>query len=69
MTVIGTFISTLAKKAGIDESDKGLIDVLSNADLSKIKIPDDLANKLNEGLLSIEAAVDNHPAPKKLFII
>lgn len=61
MSNISSLINQLAKKAGIDVSDKALIDLLSNAELSKIAVPEGLTQKLDEGLLSIEAAVDNHP--------
>ena len=61
MSNISSLINQLAKKAGIDVSDKALIDLLSNAELSKIAVPEGITQKLDEGLLSIEAAVDNHP--------
>lgn len=58
---IGQLIQHLASKAGIQVDDKNLVNILSNADLTKIPIHSDLVKLLDENLLSIEAATDNHP--------
>ncbi|MBX7227835.1 MAG: hypothetical protein K1X55_17500 [Chitinophagales bacterium] len=59
---LGQLIQALAEKAGIDKiTDQNLINVLSNAELSKISVHSDLVKALNENLLSVDAAADNHP--------
>lgn len=60
MGTFGQFITSLAAKAGVSSDHKGLIDILSNAELAKITVPEDLENSLNEGLtLTIESAKNN----------
>ena len=58
---LGDLFNNLAKKAGVSSSDQNLINVLSNAELSKINVHSDLSNALDNNLLSIEVAKDNHP--------
>ena len=58
---IGQLIQHLATKAGILADDKNLINILSNSELSKVTIHSDFVKSLDENLLSIEAAKDNHP--------
>lgn len=58
---IGQLIQHLFIKAGGDVNDKNLVNILSNAELSKVTIHSDLVKALDENLLSVEAATDNHP--------
>lgn len=58
---IGQFLQHFATKAGIDVNDKNLISLLSNAELTKVPVHSDLVKALDENLLSIDAATDNHP--------
>jgi vacuolar-type H+-ATPase subunit I/STV1 len=56
----GTLLSDLAKKAGVDTTQKEFVDLLSH----DIDIPDTVADKMNKGLLNIDAA-KNNPDVKK----
>lgn len=58
---LGQLIQHLATKAGIDTNDKNLINLLSNSELTKITLHSDFVKSLDESLLSVEAATDNHP--------
>ncbi len=58
---LGQFINHLATKAGITSDDQHLKDILSNAELTKVTIHSDLVKALDENLLSVDAATDNHP--------
>lgn len=58
---LGQLIQHFATKAGIASDDKNLINLLSNAELTKIPLHSDLVKSLDENLLSLEAATDNHP--------
>ena len=59
---LGQLLQHLATKAGIDAADKNLVSVLSNADLTKITLHSDLVKGIDENLISLDAAMDNHPA-------
>jgi hypothetical protein len=56
----GTLLSDLAKKAGVDTTQKEFVDLLS----TDIEIPDAIAGAINKGLLNIDAA-KNNPEVKK----
>ncbi len=58
---LGQLLRHLATKAGIQATDPNLVNILSNADLTKITLHSDLIKALDENLLSVDAAVDNHP--------
>lgn len=64
---IGELINNFAKKAGIAEDNPELKNVLSNEALATIEIPDELNGTLDRGLLSIDAAKNNHPDIKKKY--
>lgn len=64
---IGQLIEHLAKKAGIDSADPNLINILSNAELSKVAVHSDLASGIDNALLSLSQATDNHPAIKSKY--
>ncbi|MBK7882499.1 MAG: hypothetical protein IPJ81_00655 [Chitinophagaceae bacterium] len=58
---LGQLINHLATKAGIPFDDQHLKDILSNAELTKVTLHSDLVKALDENLLSVDAAGDNHP--------
>lgn len=58
---IGQLIQHLATKSGIDPNDKNLINLLSNSELTKQPVHSDFVKAIDENLLSIDAATDNHP--------
>lgn len=66
---IGDFINELAQKAGIPKDNEHLTAFLSSdADLfNKIKVPDELVSSLDNSLLSLEVAKNNHPAIKNHY--
>jgi len=64
---IGEFINDLTQKAGIPADDADLKSLLASPELANIKVPDTLATAIDSGLLSIEAAKNNHPDIKKKY--
>lgn len=64
---IGQLVEHLAKKAGIDSADPNLINILSNAELSKVPVHSDIATGIDNNLLSLSQATDNHPAIKSKY--
>lgn len=58
---VGDLIVAFAEKAGIDKNDKHLIDILSSAELSKVPIHSELTQAMDEKLINIDVAKDNHP--------
>lgn len=67
METIAQFIGRLANKAGIAQDDPNLVNILSNADISKVTIPAELTTGIDNNLLSLSQATDNHPAVKKVY--
>lgn len=67
MENVAQFIQRLAKKAGIAENDQNLINILSNADLTKVTLPVELVTQVDNNLLSLSQALDNHPDIKKQY--
>lgn len=53
------FITTLTQKSGVDPNNDGLKNFLLNADLGKIEMPDEVVNKVNTSLLTMDAAKNN----------
>jgi hypothetical protein len=58
---LGQLLQHLATKSGVLANDPNLINVLSNAELTKITLHSDLVRQIDENLLSIDVAKDNHP--------
>jgi hypothetical protein len=58
---LGQLINHLATKAGLKSDDPNLVNILSNSELSKIKVHSELVSAIDENLLHIEAALDSHP--------
>lgn len=56
---LGTYFNELAKKAGLPSDNKALKDFLSTAELATINIPDELTDKMDEGLHNIDSAAAN----------
>lgn len=55
---LGDLLNTLAAKIGL-QNDPNLIDLLSSADLARQEINDDLARRLDTGLMSLDGAKNN----------
>ena len=64
---IGELLNTLAIKAGIKADDPKLISLLSANGLRDIQVPDDLATQIDNSLLTVAAATNNHPAIKNVY--
>jgi len=60
----GQFIQHLADKAAIKADDQNLINILSNAELTKVQVPEALFAQIDNKLLSIDDAKNNHPLVK-----
>lgn len=58
---VGDLLVAFAEKAGIDKNDKHLIDILSNAELTKVPIHSELTQAMDEKLINVDVAKDNHP--------
>ena len=67
MPTIGEVFNELAIKAGISQDDENLKGLLSAPELAKIEAPAELVESMSKGLLSIEAAKNNHPDIKKKY--
>jgi len=64
---IGEVINSLAIKAGIATDDAKLKSLLAAPELATITIDESLVTALDNGLLSIDAAKNNHPDIKKKY--
>lgn len=67
MPVLGEFINSLAQKAGIQADNDDLKALLSSPELATINVADTLVTAVDNGLLSIDAAKNNHPDIKKKY--
>lgn len=55
---LGDFLNTMAAKVGV-QNDPNFVAILSNAALATAEINDEIANRLNTGLMSFEGAKNN----------
>ncbi len=60
-TIAGEIFNTLFQKAGLPADHAAVKAFLASAELANIQVPDELVTALDSGLLSIEAAKNNHP--------
>jgi hypothetical protein len=65
--LIGELLNNLAQKAGVKSDSEDLKSLLASPELANIKVPDDLVSTIDKGLLSIDAAKNNHPDIKKKY--
>lgn len=63
----GEFINDLAQKAGIAADDAALKTFLAFPELANIQVPDTIVTAVDGGLLSLEAAKNNHPEIMKVY--
>lgn len=66
-TTIGELINNMAQKAGIAMDDPKLKAMLSAPELTSVTVDDTIVTAIDSGLLSIEAAKNNHPDVKKKY--
>lgn len=64
---IGELINNLAQKAGVAVDNEELKALLTAPELATVKVPDELISTIDKGLLSIDAAKNNHPDIKKKY--
>ena len=67
MQKIGELINNLAVKAGVAVDDPKLKSLLAAPELLNIEVDDSIVTALDNGLLSIEAAKNDHPEIKKVY--
>lgn len=67
MPTIGELINNLAQKAGVATDNAELKSLLASPELANINVPDALVTSIDSGLLSIDAAKNNHPDIKKKY--
>lgn len=65
--LIGELINNLAQKAGVKSDSEELKSLLASPELANVKVPEELVSTIDKGLLSIEAAKNNHPDIKKKY--
>lgn len=63
----GDFLSKLVTKGGGNPADEKYKGFFGNADLVKYEVPDDLATAIDNGLISIKDAKNNHPDIKNHY--
>lgn len=63
-TTADKLILAIAEKAGIPASDPDIIKVLSHTELNRIEVSDNLERSMQQNLLSIDDAKNNHPRIK-----
>lgn len=61
------FITLLLQKANVKMDDEKIVAALALPELATIQIPDDLITPVDNGLLSIQAAKNNHPEVKNHY--
>jgi hypothetical protein len=66
-TPIGQVFNELALKAGIAADNPALKSLLASPELAAIQVPDELITGIDNGLLSLDAAKNNHPAIKSVY--
>jgi hypothetical protein len=64
---IAEALKMLLTKAGIKEDDEQVVNELSAPDFARLTISDELISKIDNGLLSVEQAKNNHPDIKKHY--
>lgn len=64
---LGEVLKSLALKAGEKEDNEQLTNELSAPDFSRLTLSDELITRLENGLLSVETAKNNHPDIKKHY--
>lgn len=67
MPTIGELINTIAQKAGIQADDPKLKSLLASPELATVQVDETIVTAIDNGLLSIDAAKNNHPDIKKKY--
>lgn len=64
MANAGEFITKLCTMAGIEQNDPALIDLISRSEFSNAKIADEIVQKINSSLFTLDAARNNESLRK-----
>lgn len=64
---VGEFIVDLAKKAGIPETDKSIVDFVQDKELFTKILPDGIETGIDNQLISLKDAKNNHPDIKGFY--
>lgn len=64
---VGEFLHNLAKKAGMNPEDENLKNFLLNGDLVKINVPEEIEKGIDNKLISLTDAKNNHPEIKNFY--
>lgn len=64
MANAGEFITKLCAMSGIEQNDPALIDLISRSEFSNAKIADELVQKINSSLFTLDAARNNESLRK-----
>lgn len=67
MKTLNAFLNDIFVKANIPADDKALVDLLASSELQKINIPDELLTGVENNLISVEQAKNNHPIIKSHY--
>lgn len=65
--IVGELLNNLFLKAGLPADHAGVKTLLTSPELANIQVPDDVVTALDNGLLSIDAAKNNHPDIKRKY--
>ena len=65
--LLGDFFVELAKKSGINPEDEALKALLTNGDFFKTELPDELVKSIDNSLISLKDAKNNHPDIKNHY--
>lgn len=64
---VGEFLHSLAQKAGMDVNSDSVKNFLLNGELMKIEVPEDIDRGIDNQLLSVRDAKNNHPDIKSFY--
>lgn len=64
---VGEFINTLAKKAGLQMDSEEMKSLLTNEWMAKVEMPEQIEKGIQNKLISVEDAKNNHPDIKPFY--
>lgn len=67
METLVQFLERLATKAGVAAADPNLAALIANPALAQVSIPAELVSGIDNNILSLAQAADNHPALKRQY--
>lgn len=64
--LLGEFVNSLAKMAGVDEKDENLVKLLAVKEVATAEVADELSSAIQSKLMTLEAALNNPEIVNKL---